>query len=395
MLRRPSSADVVAVHPTVTLHLASGKFMSLIREHPTILVELYDLAVKRDDETQQRRRARGNERRARKTTSSFNRERRSERARQSVRATSDVAPRAATARAMSRAAAVAPRARRSGVHARANATRRGGSWWCSSSRRAVLRRASSRAPSGPRATCSRVDALHLLTDVAALGLALLAMRIAVRRPTARFTYRAAPRRAGRGDLQRAPGPRRDGAARRRGDLRICAVGGGPRADIMLYVAAWRARRERHQRVADPWRHRVAHGRARSRGPRPRQPRPRATITTTHHGHAHEHASDHGHAEARARSGPRRTATRSTCAARGFTSSGDALGSLAAAGGRRAIQFGFSPKVDPIASFVVAAILVYGGVPTAPGRGAHPARGRSRPPPGRRGARAPSLRTPRA
>jgi CRP-like cAMP-binding protein len=51
VLRRPSSADVVAVHPTVTLHLATETFMSLIREHPTILAELYDLAVKRDDET--------------------------------------------------------------------------------------------------------------------------------------------------------------------------------------------------------------------------------------------------------------------------------------------------------------------------------------------------------
>jgi CRP-like cAMP-binding protein len=51
VLRRSSSADVVAVHPTVTLHLATEKFMSLIREHPTILAELYELAVKRDDET--------------------------------------------------------------------------------------------------------------------------------------------------------------------------------------------------------------------------------------------------------------------------------------------------------------------------------------------------------
>jgi len=51
VLRRPASADVVAVHPTVTLYLASERFMSLIHEHPTILAELYDLAVKRDDET--------------------------------------------------------------------------------------------------------------------------------------------------------------------------------------------------------------------------------------------------------------------------------------------------------------------------------------------------------
>jgi cAMP-dependent protein kinase regulator len=51
VLRRPASADVVAVHPTVTLYLASERFTSLIHEHPTILAELYELAVKRDDET--------------------------------------------------------------------------------------------------------------------------------------------------------------------------------------------------------------------------------------------------------------------------------------------------------------------------------------------------------
>jgi CRP-like cAMP-binding protein len=51
VLRRPASADVVAVHPTVTLYLGSDRFTSLIHEHPTILAELYELAVKRDDET--------------------------------------------------------------------------------------------------------------------------------------------------------------------------------------------------------------------------------------------------------------------------------------------------------------------------------------------------------
>ncbi len=35
----------------MTLHLPTEKFMSLVREHPTILAELYELAVKRDDET--------------------------------------------------------------------------------------------------------------------------------------------------------------------------------------------------------------------------------------------------------------------------------------------------------------------------------------------------------
>jgi CRP-like cAMP-binding protein len=52
VLRRTASADVVAVHPTITLFLPSEHFMSLIKEHPAILGVLYDLAVKRDAETQ-------------------------------------------------------------------------------------------------------------------------------------------------------------------------------------------------------------------------------------------------------------------------------------------------------------------------------------------------------
>src|SRR5689334_13898081 len=34
----------------------------------------------------------------------------------------------------------------------------------------------------------RAEALHLLTDVVALGIAFVAMRVAIVRPTARFTY---------------------------------------------------------------------------------------------------------------------------------------------------------------------------------------------------------------
>jgi CRP-like cAMP-binding protein len=52
VLRRKANADVIAVHPTVTLYLPSVDFMSLIREHPAILAELYHLAVARDEETQ-------------------------------------------------------------------------------------------------------------------------------------------------------------------------------------------------------------------------------------------------------------------------------------------------------------------------------------------------------
>jgi cAMP-dependent protein kinase regulator len=51
VLRRKANADVVAVHPTVSLFLPREDFMSLIREHPAILHGLYMLAVQRDDET--------------------------------------------------------------------------------------------------------------------------------------------------------------------------------------------------------------------------------------------------------------------------------------------------------------------------------------------------------
>jgi cAMP-dependent protein kinase regulator len=51
VLRKPSTARVSANHATLTLHLPREDFLELIREHPTILAELYDLAIRRDEET--------------------------------------------------------------------------------------------------------------------------------------------------------------------------------------------------------------------------------------------------------------------------------------------------------------------------------------------------------
>jgi cAMP-dependent protein kinase regulator len=51
VLRRKANADVVAVHPTVTLHLPREDFLDLVRDHPAILAGLYLCAVERDDET--------------------------------------------------------------------------------------------------------------------------------------------------------------------------------------------------------------------------------------------------------------------------------------------------------------------------------------------------------
>lgn len=51
ILRRPAITDVVAHHPTVTLFLHRDRFLGLARAHPKVFVELYELAVHRDQET--------------------------------------------------------------------------------------------------------------------------------------------------------------------------------------------------------------------------------------------------------------------------------------------------------------------------------------------------------
>ncbi len=51
VLRRPATADVTAAHHTVALELSREKFQEAIKEYPSLLSELYDLATTRDDET--------------------------------------------------------------------------------------------------------------------------------------------------------------------------------------------------------------------------------------------------------------------------------------------------------------------------------------------------------
>jgi CRP-like cAMP-binding protein len=51
ILRRPAITDVTAHHPTVTLFLQRDRFLGLARAHPKVFVELYELAVHRDQET--------------------------------------------------------------------------------------------------------------------------------------------------------------------------------------------------------------------------------------------------------------------------------------------------------------------------------------------------------
>ena len=51
VLRRPATADVVAVHTTVALGLTREQFQEAIREHPGLLQQLYEIATRREEET--------------------------------------------------------------------------------------------------------------------------------------------------------------------------------------------------------------------------------------------------------------------------------------------------------------------------------------------------------
>jgi cAMP-dependent protein kinase regulator len=51
VLRRPANADVIAADRTVCLTLTREALQEAMREHPSLLAQLYDIAVQRDDET--------------------------------------------------------------------------------------------------------------------------------------------------------------------------------------------------------------------------------------------------------------------------------------------------------------------------------------------------------
>jgi len=224
-----------------------------------------------------------------------------------------------------------------------------------------------------------LEAVHVLTDVAALGLAALAMRIAVRRPTARFTFglrRVEPVAAIFNALLVLGAT---GLLVWKAIEDLATGGDGPQADRMLVVAiggllvngvsAWLihgaigAGEEHHANL-----HEHAHDRDRELA----------------HAHAHDHAHDHDHDHDHDRHEQRSKARgEEPCQdydhhhiahhahhGRGHVLNlkgawlhlfSDALGSLAAVVAAMAIKLGATSKVDPLASFVVAAILVYGSI----------------------------------
>lgn len=189
----------------------------------------------------------------------------------------------------------------------------------------------------------QADALHLLMDVLALGVSLFAMRLAVRRPTPRFTY----------GLRRA-----EPVAAMFSAVLVLATTVGiviegisalhektpPRATIMLVVATMAL----FVNGASAWLLHDAIGHPHDHGHDPDNP--------DDHDHGHDHDEHHDHAHGHHGKGH-------TLNLRGawLHLIGDTLGALAALAAALVIRFGGPAGADPVASFIVAAILLFGSL----------------------------------
>jgi cation diffusion facilitator family transporter len=188
----------------------------------------------------------------------------------------------------------------------------------------------------------QADALHLLMDVLALGVSLFAMRLAVRRPTPRFTY----------GLRRAEPV----AAIFSAVLVLLTTAGivfegiealhektPPRATIMLVVATMAL----FVNGASAWLLHDAMGHSHDHAHDPDNP-------DDHDDHDHGHGHGHGHeGHGKGHALNLRGAWLHLI--------GDTLGALAALVAALVIRFGGPASADPIASFIVAAILLIGSL----------------------------------
>jgi cobalt-zinc-cadmium efflux system protein len=186
----------------------------------------------------------------------------------------------------------------------------------------------------------RAEAIHYLADVGVLGLAWIGMRLAVRRPTARFTFglrRAEPVLA----LFNALLVLGATFAVLRGAVVDWSNAVGPVADRMLVVAA--------AGVAvngiAAWLIHGAVGAGSHAGHPPHPPPPDAECGD----HSHLHLAHAAHHHAKGHSLNLRGAWLHLL--------GDALGSLSALIAALAIRLGAPARVDSAATFVVAAILI--------------------------------------
>ncbi len=202
----------------------------------------------------------------------------------------------------------------------------------------------------------KADALHLLMDVFAIAMSLFAMRLAVRKPTPRFTFglrRAEPVAAifnatlvllatveiVREGIQELHGGEPPAA----GIMMVVSVG----ALMVNGLSAWLL----HDVIGH---HGHSHGHDHSNYDH-------AKHDHEHHDHAkhdHEHHDHAKHAHA-----PKKDPAGHALNLRGARLHllGDTLGSLAALIAALAIHFGGPPSIDAIASFAVAAILVLGAI----------------------------------
>jgi len=185
----------------------------------------------------------------------------------------------------------------------------------------------------------QADALHLLMDVLALGVSLFAMRLAVRRPTPRFTY----------GLRRA-----EPVAAIFSAVLVLATTVGiviegivalhakvpPRATIMLVVATMAL----FVNGTSAWLLHDAIGHGHEHAHDPDNP------------DDHDHDDDHDHAHGGHGKGH---TLNLRCAWLHLI--GDTLGALAALVAALVIRFGGPASADPIASFIVAGILLFGSL----------------------------------
>jgi cobalt-zinc-cadmium efflux system protein len=178
----------------------------------------------------------------------------------------------------------------------------------------------------------QADALHLLMDVLALGASLFAMRLAVRRPTPRFTYglrRAEPVAAVFSALLVLSTTAFIVAEA----IEALHEQAAPRAGVMLIVAALAL---------------FVNGLS-------------AWLLHDVIGHPHPHAHDPNHPDAHGQRHSKAPGHALNLRGAWLHLLGDTLGAVAALVAALVIRFGGHPSADPIASLVVAAILLLGAL----------------------------------
>lgn len=193
------------------------------------------------------------------------------------------------------------------------------------------------------------DALHLLMDVFALGMSLYAMRLAVRRPSGRFTFglrRAEPLAAllnaglillASAEIVHEGIDHLRGAEEPKGSVMLVVAIG---ALVVNGISAW-----------------LLHGAMGHHG----------HDHDHDHGHHHGHGGDHAHAKKNKKKGEKGEKAASKKGhhlnLRGawLHLMGDTLGSVAALVAALVVKLGGPAWADPVASFLVVLILVFGAL----------------------------------